>query len=79
MTVVYLGQAREAAGIKEDAFELSSPTNIESAFTRAIDAHPDLAKIKQSIRLLLNGQWASENAELKDGDRVTLLPPAGGG
>jgi molybdopterin converting factor small subunit len=79
VTVVYLGQAREAAGTKEDAFELSSPANIEHVFSRAVNTHPDLARIKQNIRLLLNGQWASENVQLKNGDRVALLPPVGGG
>jgi len=79
VTVAYLGQAREAAGTKEDAFELSSPANIELAFSRAIKTHPELEAIKKNIRLLLNGQWASDNAELKDGDRITLLPPSGGG
>ncbi|HUK51283.1 MAG TPA: MoaD/ThiS family protein [Terriglobales bacterium] len=79
VTVAYLGQAREAAGSKEDAFELPSPAHIELAFSRAVKTHPGLEAIKKNIRLLLNGQWASDNAELKDGDRVTLLPPSGGG
>jgi molybdopterin converting factor small subunit len=35
--------------------------------------------MKEIIRTLLNGQWAKENAELKNGDRVALLPPVGGG
>ena len=42
-------------------------------------AHPKLSELKETIKLLVNGQWATENAELKDGDRVTLLPPVGGG
>ena len=79
VTVAYLGQAREAAGTKEDAFELSSPANVELALSRAVDTHPGLDAIKKNIKLLLNGQWASDHAELKDGDRITLLPPSGGG
>jgi molybdopterin converting factor small subunit len=79
VTVAYLGQAREAAGTKEDAFELPSPANIELAFSLAVKSHPGLEPIKKNIRLLLNGQWASDHAELKDGDRVIFLPPSGGG
>ena len=79
MTVAYLGQAREAAGTKEEALELPSPANIELAFSQAVETHPGLEAIKKNIRLLLNGQWASDHAELKDGDRITLLPPSGGG
>lgn len=79
VTVVYFGQAREIAGVKEDEFTLASPARIEHAFAKSIDVHPGLARIKEIIRPLLNGQWTEREAELKDGDRVALLPPAGGG
>ena len=79
VTVVYLGQAREVAGTKEDQFAITSPAKVEHAFSQAVSAHPGLAKMKELLRPLLNGQWAKEDAELKDGDRVALLPPVGGG
>jgi molybdopterin converting factor small subunit len=79
VTVVYLGQARELAGTKEDQFVLNSPAKVEHAFSQAVNAHPELAQMKENIRPLLNGQWSKESQELKDGDRVALLPPVGGG
>lgn len=79
VTVVYLGEARQIAGAQEEELELSSPANLGHAFSKAISIHPGLEKMKEIIRPLLNGQWSSETAELKDGDRITLLPPVGGG
>ena len=79
VVVVYLGQAREVAGIKEDEFLLNEPARVEHAFSQAVNAHPELVKMKELIRPLVNGQWATENSELKNGDRVALLPPVGGG
>lgn len=79
VTVVYLGQAREVAGTKEEQVELAAPARVENAVSQAVAAHPRLSELKETIKLLVNGQWAAGNSELKDGDRVTLLPPVGGG
>ncbi len=79
VALVYLGQAREVAGRKEEELVLPMPAKIEHAISQAISAHPKLSELKETIKLLINGQWAVPNAELKDGDRVTLLPPVGGG
>jgi len=67
------------AGTKEEELILESPAKIEHAVSQAITAHPKLSELKETIKLLINGQWATQNAELRDGDRVTLLPPVGGG
>ena len=79
VTVVYLGQAREVAGTKEEEVILTTPARVEHAVSQAISAHPRLSELKDTIKLLVNGQWSAGNSELKDGDRVTLLPPVGGG
>lgn len=79
VALVYLGQAREVAGTKEEELVLQAPAKIEQAVSQAINVHPKLSELKETIKLLINGQWAAQNAELKDGDRVTLLPPVGGG
>jgi len=41
--------------------------------------HPSLAEITQILQPLVNGKGVPEETELKDGDRVALLPPVGGG
>jgi MoaD family protein len=79
VTLVYLGQAREAVGTKEEEFACPEPAKIEQAVSQAMTAHPKLSELKETLKLLVNGRWAKENEELKDGDRITLLPPVGGG
>jgi molybdopterin converting factor small subunit len=76
---VYLGQAREVAGTREENFVLVSPARVEHAISQVTNSHPRLRELKETLKLLINGQWASANEELKDGDRLTLLPPVGGG
>ena len=77
--VVYLGQARDVAGTKEEELVLRTPARVEHAVSQAVSAHPRLSELKETIKLLVNGQWSTGISELKDGDRVTLLPPVGGG
>lgn len=79
VALVYLGQAREVVGTKEEELVLPTPARIEQAVSQAMTAHPKLSELKETIKLLINGRWAKENEELKDGDRVTILPPVGGG
>ena len=79
VALVYLGRAREASGTREEEFVLQTPAKIEQAVSKAIIAHPKLSELMDTIKLLINGQWATQEAALKDGDRVTLLPPVGGG
>jgi len=79
VALVYLGRAREASGTREEELVLQAPAKIEQAVSQAIIAHPKLSELMDTIKLLVNGQWATQDAALKDGDRVTLLPPVGGG
>jgi molybdopterin converting factor small subunit len=79
VALVYLGQAREVVGTKEEEFVLPKPAKLEQAFSQAMTAHPKLSELKETLKLLVNGRWATEDQELNDGDRVTLLPPVGGG
>ena len=79
VALIYLGQAREVAGTREEELVLPSPAKVEQAMSHALSAHPKLSDLKETLKLLINGRWATEDAELKDGDRLTLLPPVGGG
>ena len=79
ITVAYFAQAREFAGTKEDEFVLNSPAYVRHLFSKLVNAHPKLQEIREIIRPLVNGRAVSENVELRDGDRVAILPPVTGG
>ena len=77
--MVYFGKAREAANTSKEIRALSSPADVQQLLSEVVKVHPPIAGIREIIRILVNGRWASEDAELKDGDRVAFVPPVGGG
>jgi len=77
--VLYFAQARECAGTREDQIALTNPANLEHLISAVLSAHPELVEIRQQLNTLVNGRMVAENAELKDGDRVALVPPVAGG
>lgn len=79
MNVLYFGQAREYAGTKEERIALKNPANVKRLISAVLSAHPELVEIRQHLSTLVNGRMVAENAELRDGDRVALVPPVAGG
>ena len=79
ITIAYFARARECAGTGEEHLEFIQPVSVRQLFSRVIAIHPTLAEIQQVLSLLVNGKWVPQETELKDGDRVALLPPVGGG
>jgi len=79
VTIAYLARARECTGTAEEELELNPPASLEQLFSRVMTIHPSLVEIKQTLSTLVNGKWVSEGTELKDGDRVAIVPPVGGG
>ena len=77
--VVYFAQAREFAGSREDEFELDSPASVVHLFSKVLNAHPRLGAIRDILRTMVNGRLVLGETELKDGDRIALLPPVAGG
>jgi len=77
--VLYFAQAREFAGTREEELVLLHPTDVNRLFSELMNAHPKLASIKGILSVLVNGLRVSEDVELKDGDRVALVPPVAGG
>jgi len=76
---VYFAQARKFAGIKEDDFVLPTPASVKHLFSLMLNAHPEMRKLTGIIRPLVNGRSATDDTELKDGDRVAIVPPVAGG
>ena len=77
--MIYFAQAREAAGTKGEEFMLEGRPTLRVAVSRAFEAHPKLIILEKALRVALNEEITEEDASLRDGDRVALLPPVVGG
>ncbi len=77
--MIYFAQAREAAGTKGEEFNLERQSSVKTALSKAFEAHPKLRPLEKSIKVALNEEITREDALLKEGDRVALLPPVVGG
>ena len=79
VTIAYLARVRECTGVTEEVLELTKPAFLQSLWITVLANHPELGEIKKLVQPLVNGRWVGEETELKDGDRVALVPPVGGG
>jgi molybdopterin converting factor small subunit len=79
VTIAYFARARECAGIAEEDLELTQPASLQQLFSKVITVHPGLVEVRDILTPLVNGRWVPAETGLKDGDRVALLPPVGGG
>jgi molybdopterin converting factor subunit 1 len=77
--MIYFAQAREAAGTKGEEFSLDEKSSVRTALSKAFEAHPRLRPLEKAIKVAVNEEITQEDARLKEGDRVALLPPVVGG
>jgi len=77
--VAYFALARDLAGTSEEEIQLEAPANVARLFSEIMSVHPRLQGIREIIRTIVNGRVILGNVDLKDEDRVALLPAVGGG
>lgn len=77
--VLYFGQAREAAGKKEEEFSLPTASSVKTLLNSSLKAHQELRGMHGSLRVAVNEEVAGESDSLADGDIVAFLPPVAGG
>jgi len=77
--MIYFAQAREAAGTKSEEFSLDGQSSVRTALSKAFELHPTLKTLEEAIKVAVNEEITQEDAMLKPGDRVALLPPVFGG
>jgi molybdopterin converting factor subunit 1 len=70
---------RELAGTREVPLELSAGATVEDAWRALVERHPLLAPGRTSVRFARNGEYASADEALADGDEVACIPPVSGG
>lgn len=80
VSVHYYAAARELAGCESSNFEFSAPRIAQIELRQAIaERAPSLGSFLERMRLAVNGDFVDAAVELRDGDRVDVLPPVAGG
>ncbi len=78
--VHYYAAARELAGCEAATFEFPASAVAQRDFRRAVaERYPSIAAFLERMRLAVNGDFVDDSQEIRDGDRVDLLPPVAGG
>ena len=51
----------------------------DGLWQKLFEAHPDLEKVRASVRLARNSEYVGRDARFNDADEVALIPPVSGG
>ena len=79
VTVRLFAGVREAAGVSSVEVELLAPANIAHAVEAASLAVPGVWRLPKTVLLASNGEYASYETPVEDGDEVAVIPPVSGG
>ncbi|MFO0584751.1 MAG: molybdopterin converting factor subunit 1 [Anaeromyxobacter sp.] len=78
ITVLYFAAAREAAGLARETLA-GAPATVGALRAALAAAHPPLARILPRCRIAVDQAFAADDAPLRDGAEVALVPPVAGG
>jgi molybdopterin converting factor subunit 1 len=78
VTVLYFAAAREAAGAARETLEPAPPT-VGELRRRLLSVRPGLGPVLSRSRVAVDGQFAGDEAPLRDGAEVAIIPPVAGG
>jgi MoaE-MoaD fusion protein len=70
---------RELAGTRAVDLELADGATVEDAWAALVGRYPVLAPGRSSVRFAVNGEYASAEHPLADGDELACIPPVSGG
>ena len=70
---------REQAGTREVSLVMPVHATVEDAWSALVERHPVLAPGRPAVRFARNGEYASPEEPLADGDELAFIPPVSGG
>jgi molybdopterin synthase catalytic subunit len=80
VSIRYFAAARDLAGVDHETVELDEVTMTARGLLSWIASHrPRLAVVIHRMRVAVNEDFADEDAAIRDGDEVVILPPVAGG
>jgi len=76
--VRYFARLRELAGVEVEVTHVSIGATLADAYEAAQSKHPALPP-RESVRGVINQEFADWSATVIDGDEVAFIPPVSGG
>jgi molybdopterin synthase catalytic subunit len=76
--VLYFAAAREAAGTPRETLA-PVPATVADLRRALVAAHPALARVLPRCRIAVDHEFADDEAPIRDGVEVALVPPVAGG
>ncbi len=72
-------RAREAYGRPDDVLDLSAPATPADCYDLLAGRSPALSRLRPSLLVAVNEEYAAWSDALRDGDEVAFIPPVSGG
>ncbi len=79
VNVLFFAQAAEFTGCQWHEIELSTPATVADCRRALAGTFPQLAGELPSYLIAVNCDYAGDDADLRHGDEVAVIPPVGGG
>lgn len=77
--LVAFAAARDLLGVARAELPLAVSCTAVELWAELVRHYPVLSPYRGTIRLAVNGRWAEDDATVRVGDEVALLPPVSGG
>lgn len=77
--VLFFAAAREVVGARERSLTLPEGAVARDALDALCEAHPALAAHRGSLRVAVDGEYAKDDAALREGAELAVIPPVAGG
>ena len=78
VVVLYFAGARDAAGTARETLA-EAPATVGALRRALAEAHPPLARVLARSRVAVDEEFAADDAPLRDGAEVAIVPPVSGG
>jgi molybdopterin synthase catalytic subunit/molybdopterin converting factor small subunit len=75
----FFGFYRELVGISQADLEVEERISLADLKQKLAEVFPPLQVFSDNLLLAVNGEYGSDELDLKDGDEIAVLPPLGGG
>ncbi len=77
--VRYFAVFRERLGLDGETLELPEGVDVKAAIGALSERHEPIARLRGKFRVAVNQEMVTDDAPLKTGDEMALIPPVAGG